>query len=122
MIPANRKNIIEELGFNLVKFSLLEKYLELLWAANEELNLVSRQMTITDLIDNHVIDSLLPLKYFPSDAKKVADFRNKMPLKSVLKVLLNLKKISLCHEQKETIPTLMWRLHDALRCRQLTLI
>lgn len=49
-------------------------YLDLLWAANEELNLISRQMTVEELVDNHLIDCLLPLSYFPENIKAVADF------------------------------------------------
>lgn len=69
-----RKNIILQLGFDESKWENLVGYCQHLWAANEELNLVSRKMTVADLIDNHVIDSLLPLRFFPKDVKKVADF------------------------------------------------
>ncbi len=31
-------------------------------------------MTFEELIDNHIIDCLLPLKYFPQDIKTAADF------------------------------------------------
>ena len=63
-----------ELGFAEPKIPDLKKYIDLLWSANEELNLISRKMTMEDLIDNHIIDCLLPLKYFPKDVKQVADF------------------------------------------------
>ncbi|MGZ3769751.1 MAG: 16S rRNA (guanine(527)-N(7))-methyltransferase RsmG [Bdellovibrio sp.] len=52
----------------------LKAYIDLLWAENEELNLISRKMTYEELIDNHVIDCLLPLKKFPFPVKEVADF------------------------------------------------
>ncbi len=52
----------------------LKSYLEMLWSSNQELNLISRKMTGEELIDNHVIDSLLPLKYFPEKIKVAADF------------------------------------------------
>lgn len=54
--------------------SKLESYIALLWASNEELNLISRKMTFAELLDNHVIDCLLPLSKFPSGLSSVADF------------------------------------------------
>lgn len=63
-----------ELGFREEALPQLKAYVDLLWAANEELNLISRKMTFEELIDNHVIDCLLPLKYFPKDVKAAADF------------------------------------------------
>lgn len=66
--------IILELGFAEQKIADLKKYIDLLWASNEELNLISRKMTMEDLIDNHIIDCLLPLKHFPKEVKRVADF------------------------------------------------
>ena len=66
--------IFLQLGFQKNAIPQLKSYIDLLWAANEELNLISRKMTLEELIDNHVIDSLLPLLKFPSDVKNVADF------------------------------------------------
>ncbi len=63
-----------ELGFREAALPQLKAYVDLLWAANEELNLVSRQMTFEELIDNHIIDCLLPLKQFPQGVKAAADF------------------------------------------------
>jgi 16S rRNA (guanine527-N7)-methyltransferase len=51
----------------------LKRYVDLLWASNQELNLVSRKMTFAELIDNHVMDCLLPLSYFPKALFQVAD-------------------------------------------------
>jgi 16S rRNA (guanine527-N7)-methyltransferase len=65
---------ILDLGFNEQALPKLNQYLDLLWASNEELNLISRKMTVEELIDNHVIDCLLPLKKFPKNVKTVADF------------------------------------------------
>lgn len=70
----NRIPLILELGFRKEALPQLKAYLDLLWAANEELNLISRKMTYEELIDNHVIDCLLPLKLFPENVKKAADF------------------------------------------------
>lgn len=70
----NRIPLILELGFNEAALPKLKAYLDLLWAANEELNLISRKMTYEELIDNHVIDCLLPLKKFPQGVKTAADF------------------------------------------------
>ncbi len=66
--------VMIELGLNPDRIPLLKAYVDLLWAANEELNLISRKMTFEELIDNHVIDCLLPLKKFPTDVKVVGDF------------------------------------------------
>lgn len=63
-----------ELGFRAEVLYKLKAYLELLWSTNEELNLISRQMTFAELIDNHIIDCLLPLKHFPTGCSRVADF------------------------------------------------
>ncbi|KYG66976.1 ribosomal RNA small subunit methyltransferase G 1 [Bdellovibrio bacteriovorus] len=62
-----------ELGFSESEIPRLKKYIDLLWASNEELNLISRKMTFEELIDNHLIDCLLPLKKFPH-VKVAADF------------------------------------------------
>ncbi|MGE5084690.1 MAG: 16S rRNA (guanine(527)-N(7))-methyltransferase RsmG [Bacillota bacterium] len=70
----NRIPLIKELGFREEALPQLKSYIDLLWSSNEELNLISRKMTFEELIDNHVIDCLLPLKYFPKNAKVVADF------------------------------------------------
>ena len=70
----NRIPFIKELGFREEALPQLKSYIDLLWSSNEELNLISRKMSIEELIDNHVIDCLLPLKYFPKNAKVVADF------------------------------------------------
>ena len=74
MYFENRIPLILELGFNEAALPKLKAYLDLLWAANEELNLISRKMTYEELIDNHVIDCLLPLKKFPQGVKAAADF------------------------------------------------
>lgn len=63
-----------ELGFREEALPQLKAYVDLLWASNEELNLISRKMTFEELIDNHVIDCLLPLKQFPKNVKAAADF------------------------------------------------
>lgn len=69
----SRTSLMIELGFREDGLALLKKYVELLWASNEELNLFSRKMTVEELVDNHVIDCLLPLKQFPKDVKYAAD-------------------------------------------------
>jgi 16S rRNA (guanine527-N7)-methyltransferase len=70
----NRRSLILQLGFREDALPKLKAYIDLLWAANEELNLISRKMTFEELIDNHVIDCLLPLQQFPLKVKTVADF------------------------------------------------
>lgn len=70
----DRQSVLLELGFRAEALTELKKYIELLWAANEELNLFSRKMEFNELIDNHVIDCLLPLSSFPKNIKVAADF------------------------------------------------
>jgi 16S rRNA (guanine527-N7)-methyltransferase len=74
MSLENRVPILLQLGFPESALPRLKAYIDLLWSANEELNLISRKMSFEDLIDNHLIDCLLPLKYFPTSAKVIADF------------------------------------------------
>ncbi|MGZ5279066.1 MAG: 16S rRNA (guanine(527)-N(7))-methyltransferase RsmG [Pseudobdellovibrionaceae bacterium] len=66
--------LILELGYQKAAIPQLQAYIDLLWASNEELNLISRQMTFDELLDNHLIDCLLPLKQFPVGLKCAADF------------------------------------------------
>lgn len=73
-----------ELGFSEKQIPKLKQYIDLLWASNEELNLISRKMTFEELIDNHVIDCLLPLAQFPTGLETVADFGSGGGLPGVL--------------------------------------
>lgn len=66
--------LLLQLGFREDGIKNLKSYIDLLWSANEELNLISRKMTFEELIDNHLIDCLLPLHKFPKNVKTVADF------------------------------------------------
>lgn len=68
-----RTSLILNLGFRQEALPQLKNYIDLLWSSNEELNLISRKMTFDELVDNHIIDCLLPLKNFPA-VKQVADF------------------------------------------------
>jgi 16S rRNA (guanine527-N7)-methyltransferase len=74
MYFEKRIPVILDLGFSAKQMSALKRYVDLLWASNEELNLISRKMSFEELIDNHVIDCLLPLKKFPADVRAIADF------------------------------------------------
>lgn len=69
-----RTPILLQLGVREAALPKMKEYLDLLWAANDEMNLISRKMTFEELIDNHLIDCLLPLAKFPTDVKEVADF------------------------------------------------
>ncbi|MFN3454122.1 MAG: RsmG family class I SAM-dependent methyltransferase [Pseudobdellovibrio sp.] len=68
-----RLPIIKDLGFREEALPQLKSYIDLLWKSNEELNLISRKMTFEELIDNHIIDCLLPLKFFPENIKYAGD-------------------------------------------------
>ena len=69
----DRKEIILSLGFPEGQFSVLLEFANLLWTANQELNLFSRQMPINEFVDNHIIDCLLALNLLPAKEKVVAD-------------------------------------------------
>lgn len=70
----DRINTLIELGFREGAIEKLKQFIDHLWDSNEDLNLISRKMSMSELIDNHVIDCLLPLRFFPKDVKAVADF------------------------------------------------
>jgi 16S rRNA (guanine527-N7)-methyltransferase len=70
----SRQSILLDLGVSEGSFGRLHEYMSHLWEANVDLNLFSRKMTESELLDNHLIDCLLPLKQFPADAHIVADF------------------------------------------------
>lgn len=72
-IGLDRIEVIRSFGFREDGLDLLGRYLEFLWQANKELNLFSRKMLATELVDNHLIDCLLPLPCFPKASKVVAD-------------------------------------------------
>lgn len=87
MSLEQRHPILLQLGFREEALPQLKAFIDLLWSSNEALNLISRKMTFDDLIDNHVIDCLLPLAHFPKDVKVVADFGSGGGLPSVLYAL-----------------------------------
>ena len=66
--------VLESLGFDKNQIGQLKKYILFLWESNEILNLISRKMTVEELVDNHLIDCLLPLSYFSNQVKVAADF------------------------------------------------
>jgi 16S rRNA (guanine527-N7)-methyltransferase len=74
MYFEKRVPVLLQLGFREQALLQLKSYIDLLWAANEELNLISRKMSFEELIDNHVIDCLLPVKKFPTEIEAAADF------------------------------------------------
>jgi 16S rRNA (guanine527-N7)-methyltransferase len=84
----SRKTLLKGLGVQDADLHRIQSYLSLLWLSNEELNLFSRKMTVDELLDNHLVDCLLPLKYFPQDIKSVADFGSGGGLPGVLFALL----------------------------------
>lgn len=95
----SRTPLLLKMGFNRESISLLKSYLELLWSSNLELNLISRKMTEEELLDNHVIDSLLPLKYFPESANRIADFGSGGGLPAVIYALQFPKKHFFLYEK-----------------------
>jgi 16S rRNA (guanine527-N7)-methyltransferase len=79
--------IFLSLGFRQEAILSLKKYIELLWASNEQLNLISRKMSFEELIDNHVIDCMLSFLSFPQNLKVVADLGSGGGLPGVLLAL-----------------------------------
>jgi 16S rRNA (guanine527-N7)-methyltransferase len=104
MYFEKRIPIFLELGFRQGAIPALKDYVELLWEANEHLNLVSRKMTIEEFIDNHVIDCLLPLKHFPADVKVAADFGSGGGLPGVIYAI--------------QFPNIRFRLYEKSRLKQ----
>lgn len=82
-----RLPVLTTLGVRDGALAPMRGYLDLLWAANDELNLISRKMTPEELIDNHVIDCLLPLRSFPRGVRVAADFGSGGGLPGVLYAL-----------------------------------
>ncbi len=76
--------VMRELGVSDKALVKIRDYALSLWAANAELNLFSRKMQFNELVDNHIIDCLLPLKYFPNNVKTIADFGSGGGLPSVI--------------------------------------
>ncbi len=84
---SQRKSILLKLGVKEEVLPMIQNYMNLLWQANDSLNLISRKMTMAEFIDNHIIDSFLPLSYFPTNMSKVADFGSGGGLPGVLYAL-----------------------------------
>lgn len=79
--------LILDLGFRQDALPSLKAFVNFLWSSNEDLNLISRKMTFEELVDNHIIDCLLPLKSFPTEVKTVADFGSGGGMPSVIYAL-----------------------------------
>lgn len=80
---------LRDMGFRPEGLQALENYIDFLWESNQELNLVSRQMSFQELMENHVIDCCLPLKFFPKDSKVMADFGSGGGLPGVIYAIHN---------------------------------
>lgn len=69
------KDVILSLGVNEIHRNRLVQYCENLVKANLELNLFSRKMSMKDLVENHIFDSLLALSEFQKlDFENLGDF------------------------------------------------
>ncbi len=87
MYFEKRTPIFTSLGFRADALPQLKQFVDMLWDANTELNLISRKMSFEELIDNHVIDCLLALSHFPQNIKRVADFGSGGGLPSIIYAL-----------------------------------
>lgn len=72
------------LGFRSDGLNELEAFFSFLWNENSTLNLFSRQTTEEELIQNHFIDCLLPLSFFPNKFNTIGDFGSGGGLPGVL--------------------------------------
>lgn len=75
---------VKSLGFRSDGLDDLEAFFNFLWIENSALNLFSRQTTEEDLVQNHFIDCLLPLSFFPKELDTIADFGSGGGLPGVL--------------------------------------
>ncbi len=99
-----RSPLMIELGLRPEALGSLRAYLDFLWNSNQQLNLISRQMTFEELIDNHVVDCLLPLKHFPAEIKSAADFGSGGGLPGVIYAI--------------QFPTISWTLYEKSPLKQ----
>ncbi|MEC9283892.1 MAG: 16S rRNA (guanine(527)-N(7))-methyltransferase RsmG [Bdellovibrionota bacterium] len=84
-----KKQYFLDLGMDEEAFAKLESYTELLWAANQELNLFSRKMPLRDLIENHLLDCALAFpEFLNQDFSVLADFGSGGGMPSVLLAIL----------------------------------
>lgn len=80
-----KKQYFLDLGMDDAAFAKLESYTQLLWAANQDLNLFSRKMPLKDLVDNHLLDCALAFPQFlEQDFSVLADFGSGGGMPSVL--------------------------------------
>ncbi len=69
-----RKDLLLNFGVSLQQLDILNTFLKNLIDFNEDLNLVSRQLKMKDLVENHLIDCLLAYPFLPQNIQRVADF------------------------------------------------
>ncbi len=73
-ILLEKKELLLKIGLRPESMAPLTAYIQHLWLTNKSLNLISRQMSFEDLINNHVIDCLLPAPLMPNGIKRIWDF------------------------------------------------
>lgn len=84
-----KKQYFLDLGMDEEAFIKLERYTELLWTANQELNLFSRKMPLQDLVENHLLDCALAFpEFLKQDFGVLADFGSGGGMPSVLLAIL----------------------------------
>ncbi|MDO9578704.1 MAG: 16S rRNA (guanine(527)-N(7))-methyltransferase RsmG [Candidatus Cloacimonadales bacterium] len=62
--PQNQQNLLRQ----------FDKYLEILWETNQQINLISRQTAKEDYWTLHFLDSLLPAEFYNFSNLKILDF------------------------------------------------
>ncbi len=72
LLEPHRK-LLSAFGLGTAQCGHLIVYLAHLWASNPKHNLFSRRLTAAQLLDNHVLDSLLATPHFPAAVRVVAD-------------------------------------------------
>ena len=85
----DKKQYFLDFGMNEEAFESLKSYAELLWAANQELNLFSRKMPAKDLVENHLLDCALAFpEFLKQDFQVLADFGSGGGMPSVLLAIM----------------------------------
>ncbi|MCB0347949.1 MAG: class I SAM-dependent methyltransferase [Bdellovibrionales bacterium] len=112
----HKKSLLEKLGVDLQDVPAYALFLSKLWAKNQELNLVSRKMTPEELV-LHLIDSLLPIEYFP-DFSNLADLGTGGGIPAFpLQIHFKEAKLFLYEKSNKKKEYLSWLRADFPRCQ-----